>query len=104
MTTVDQLVTEIKLSTDYQINKRFLKEKIAADLHLAYNGGLFLLSPSLLAFVATWPDSDLFLEDVYGNPIPVQRDEFLTPAREQYYSVMNSWHTQHEELRRIRKI
>ena len=102
--TPDQLVKEIKQATDYQTNKRLLKEKITTDLHLAYNGGLFLLSPGLLAFVTTWPEQDLFLEDVYGNPIPIQRDEFLTPAREQYYSVMNSWHAQHEELKRIRKV
>lgn len=102
--TPDQLATEIKQSTDYQINKRLLREKINSDLHLAYNGGLILLSPSVLSFVATWPDQDLFLEDIYGNPIPIQRDEFLTQAREQYYSVMNSWHVQHEELKRIRKV
>lgn len=104
MSTPQELVKEIKQATDYQINKRLLKEKITTDLHMAYNSGLFLLSPSLLAFVSTWPDQDLFLEDVYNNPIPIQRDEFLTQAREQYYTVMNSWHIQHEELRRIRKV
>lgn len=100
----DQLVSEIKRATDYQINKRLLKEKITTDLHLAYNGGLFLLSPPLMAFVATWPGADLYLEDVYENPISVQKDEFLTQAREQYHSIMNSWHIQHEELKRIRKV
>ena len=102
--TPDQLTAEIKSATDYQTNKRLLKEKITADLHLAYNGGLFLLTPALLAFVATWPDSNLFLEDVYGNPIPVEREEFLTQAREQYHTVMNSWHIEHEKIRRIRKV
>lgn len=102
--TPDQLVKEIKLATDYQTNKRLLKEKIVTDLHLAYNSGLFLLSPSLIAFVTTWPDSELYLEDVYGNPTLIQRDEFLTQAREQYHAVMNSWHIQHEELKRIRKV
>lgn len=102
--TPDQIANEIKLSTDYQINKRLLKEKITTDLHLVYNSGLFLLSPAIVAFVATWPDQELFLEDVYNNPISIQRDEFLTQAREQYHSVMNSWHIQHEELKRIRKV
>lgn len=102
--TPDQLTAEIKSATYYQTNKRLLKEKITTDLHLAYNSGLFLLTPALMAFATTWPDQDLFLEDIYGNPIPVQRDEFLTQAREQYHSVMNSWHIEHEKLRQIRKV
>ena len=104
MTTPEELVAQIKTATDYQVNKQLLREKILTDLHLAYNGGLFLLDPAIMSFVTTWPESELFLEDVYNNPIKIQRDEFLTQAREQYHSVMNSWHIQHEELRRVRKI
>ena len=104
MSTPEQLVNQIRTATDNQTNKRFLKEKILTDLHLAYNGGLFKLDTGLLAFVTTWPDQELFLEDVYGNPIAVQREDFLIQAREQYHAVMNEWHIQHEELKRIRKI
>lgn len=100
----DQLLKEIQQSTDYKINKIELKEKILADLHMTYNGGMFLLDPAIMAFVATWPTSELFLEDVFENPISIQRDEFLTQAREHYHSVMNSWHIQHEEIKRVRKI
>lgn len=104
MTSPAELVEQIRIATDYQTNKRLLKEKIATDLHMAYNGGLFLLSPSLMAFVATWPSTELYLEDVYENPIAVDREEFLTQAQEQYHSVMNSWHIEHEKLKRIRKV
>jgi hypothetical protein len=71
---------------------------------MVYNSGLFLLTPAIMGFVTTWPDDSLFLEDVYGNPILIRRDDFLTQAREQYHAVMNSWHIQHEELKRIRKV
>ena len=37
MTELDQLVTQIKQSTDYQINKRILREKMQTDLHFAYH-------------------------------------------------------------------
>lgn len=104
MSTPDQLVQAIKQATDYQINKKQLREKVLTDLHMTYNGGLFLLSPAIMAFVTTWPDTELFLEDIYSNPIKIQRDEFLTQAREQYHSVMNSWHIEHDELKRIRKV
>lgn len=102
--TPDQLVKEIKLATDYQVNKRLLKEKITADLHMTFNNGMFMLTPALLAFVSTWPDPVLYLEDVYGNPIEINRDEWLKQAQSQYHMVMNSWHIQHEELKRTRKI
>lgn len=104
MTPINDLIDQIKLSTDHQINKRLLKERVMADLHLPFNGGLFLLGPALLAFVSTWPEQELFLEDIYNNPIKIQRDEFLQQAREHYHAVMNTWHVEYEEIKRIRKI
>lgn len=102
--TVEQLVEQIRVATDYQKNKYALKEKILTDLHLVHAGGLFLINPATLAFVATWPHETLFLEDVYSNPISINRDEFLTVAREHYQSVMNLWHIEHDKLKQIRKI
>ena len=103
-TEIKTLVNEVKQATDYQINKRILKEKIKTDLHLAYNNGMFLVSQELLAFVATWPDEKLYLEDTYENPIEVTKEEFLYLARMHYQTVMNTWHQQHADLKRIRKI
>jgi len=101
---INDLVKSVRLTTDYQKNKRILKEKITTDLHLPYNNGLFKVSPELLAFVATWPDDVLYLEDTYENPIEINRDEFLKLARQHYQAVMNIWHQQHEELKRIRRV
>ena len=103
-TEIDELVAQVKQATDYQINKRILKEKIKTDLHLSYNNGMFLVSPELLAFVSTWPDELLFLEDTYENPIEIAKEEFLTVARMHYQTVMNTWHQQHAALKQIRKI
>ena len=104
MSDIEQIVNQVKLATDYQVNKQILREKIRTELHLAYNNGLFYLDQSLLAFVATWPDAVLYLEDAYQNPIEVQRDEFLVLARERYHAVMNTWCQQHADLRKIRKV
>jgi hypothetical protein len=104
MTSPQDIVNQIKLATDYQINKRLLKEKILTDLHMPYKNGMFKITPELLAFTATWPDQILYLEDTYQNPIELDRDDFLTKARQHYQTAMNSWHQQHEELKRIRKI
>jgi hypothetical protein len=104
MSNINEIAQQVKQATDYQINKRILREKILVDLHLPYNGGMFKITMDLLAFLSTWPDDDLFLEDVYQNPIKINRTEFLTLARQQYYSVMNTWHQQHNELKNIRKV
>ena len=103
MSTPEQLVNQIRVATDYQKNKRELREKIQTDLHLAYCGGLFLIDPNLLAFLATWPDDELYLEDVYNNPIKINRQELLTQAQQHYQSTMNAWHIEHERLIQIRK-
>ena len=104
MTNIETLVAEIRQSTDYQANKRTLREKVQTDLHFTHNGGLFKVTPELLAFVKTWPVDELYLEDVYENPIKIDRQTFLITAQQHYQTVMNTWHQQHEELKTKRRI
>jgi hypothetical protein len=104
MSDINDLVEEIKQATDYQINRRILREKITTDLHVAYNNGLFLIKPELIAFLATWPSDELYLADTYENPIKILRQEFLTLCQQHYQLVMNEWHIRHDELKRIRKV
>lgn len=105
MSEIENLVQSVKLATDYQKNKRILKEKITADLHLPFNNGLFKITPELLAFVSSWPDNvRLIIEDTYENPIEVDKQVFLVKAQQQYLAAMDQWQSQHEELKRIRRI
>ena len=104
MSTIEQITNQIRLATDYQINKRILREKIQTDLHVAYNGGLFKVTPDLIAFLNVWDSEEIYLEDTYQNPIKINREEFLIFCRRHYQIVMNAWHIQHEELKRARKI
>jgi hypothetical protein len=71
---------------------------------MTHNGGLFKISPELLAFVQTWPIDELYLEDVYENPVKIDRQTFLITAQQHYQTVMNRWHQQYEDLKKIRKI
>jgi hypothetical protein len=71
---------------------------------VAYNNGLFLVKPELIAFLATWPSDELYLADTYENPIKILRQEFLTLCQQHYQLVMNEWHIRHDELKRIRKV
>ena len=104
MNTVDDIVTQIKLATDFQINKKILREKIQTNLHLTHNGGMFKITLELLAFVQTWSEDELYLEDIYQNPIRIDRKTFLVAAQQHYQTVMNRWHQAHAELKKIRKI
>ena len=102
--TIENLVEQVRVSTNYQTNKCILKEKIQTDLHFVYNGGLFKATQELIAFLSAWDDQDLVLEDTYQNPILINRSELLTLAKQHYQMTMNRWHIQHEELKRVRKI
>ncbi len=104
MSEIDQLIQEIRLSTDYQVNKRILREKIQTDLQVAHNSGLFKVTPELITFLNAWDSDELFLEDTYQNPIKVNRKELLELCKQHYQMVMNTWHCQHEEIRRARKV
>jgi hypothetical protein len=104
MSDLENITNQIRLATDYQINKRILREKITTDLHLPYNGGLFKVTPELIAFLNAWDNDELFLEDTYQNPIKVNRTEFLALCKQHYQIVMNTWHIQHEEIKRARKV
>jgi hypothetical protein len=104
MSDLDKLIQEIRLATDYQVNKRILREKIQTDLQLAYNGGLFKVTPELIAFLNAWTSDELFLEDTYQNPVKINRLELLDLCQQHYQTVMNTWHCQHEEIRRARKV
>jgi hypothetical protein len=104
MTDINQLLNEIRLATDFQINKKLLREKISTDLHITHNGGMFKLTPELFAFVKAWNSNELYLEDCYQNPIKVDKESFLTVAEQHYHQVMNRWHNEYEKLKTIRKI
>ena len=104
MSEIEQLTAQIKQSTNYQTNKQILREKIQTDLHMTHNGGMFKITPELLAFVKTWPVDEMYLEDVYQNPIQIDRQVFLVTAQQHYQLVMNRWHQDHENLKQLRKV
>jgi len=112
---LDNLVSAIHQSTNHQINRAILREKIQTDLHFAYAGGLFKATPELISFVHAWRSADevwpwgggenMFMEDTYGNPIQIENcAEFYRTACQHYQQAMNTWHQEHAELKRLRRI
>jgi hypothetical protein len=104
MNSISQIAESVRQATDIQINKKLAREAVKTNLHFTYNGGMFLANPELLSFVATWPEDDLILADVYENPIKVARAEFYVLAKQHYQVQMNAWHQQYQEIARVRKV
>jgi len=101
---LETLIAQVKQSTDINQNRRNLREQIQADLVLEHAGGLFSVNPTLIAFLASWADPVVFLEDMHGEPVKCDRESMLTQCQQHYQKVMNRWHIQYEQLVRIRKI
>jgi bifunctional DNase/RNase len=83
---------------DHAAARRVLKEKYQARLIFAHQGGLFRITPELLAFVQTWPTDEIYLADLYDNPIRLDRQVFLVKAQQHYQEQMNAWHLEFEQL------
>ena len=83
---------------DHAAARRVLKEKYQARLIFAHQGGLFRITPELLAFVQTWSTDEIYLADLYDNPIRLDRQVFLVKAQQHYQEQMNAWHLEFEQL------
>jgi hypothetical protein len=101
---IETILEQVKTATDWQTNKRLLRDRIQTDLQLPFSGGLFKITPDLIAFLNSWDSETIYLEDIYENPVEVNRTEFLYQAKEHYQRVMNRWHQEYNELRKIRKV
>jgi hypothetical protein len=98
----EALLSHARARFDHAAARHILKEKYAAKLLFAHNGGMFRVTPELLAFVKTWPVDELYLEDVYENPVKVDRQTFLVTAQQHYQVQMNAWHNEFEQLNKKR--
>lgn len=104
MNEIQNLTEQIRQATDIQINKQLLREKMLTDLHVPFENGLFKVTPELIAFLSVMSEDIIYLEDTYNNPIRINRLDLLALCMQHYQSVMNTWHNQFEELKRVRKI
>ena len=89
---------------DHNRQRLALKEQQEQRLTVTHNGGQFKVDTNLIAYLKSEPDSHIYLQDDYGNPIHVNREELWSLARAKYKEVMNDWHNQHEELMKVRRV
>jgi hypothetical protein len=100
---INELKSLAEARFDHALHRKVLHERIQSELHVTYNGGQFKITTELLAFLATYRYTEIYLEDIHRNPIKINRDEFRTICEERYQTVMNTWHQEFEESKKIRK-
>lgn len=91
---------------EHSVYKKNLKEKLELNLLVPNSGGLFRSSPELIVFAKTWDIAhDLYLEDLYGNPIRIiDREKFVNELCNAYQFAMNQWFVEFEKSKKIRKL
>jgi hypothetical protein len=98
----ENIVAHARARFDHTTARQVLKEKYQAKLIFAHNGGMFRATPELLAFVQSWPIAELYIADLYDNPIEVDKQVFLVKLQQHYHEQMNAWHLEYEELSKKR--
>ena len=88
---------------DRALHRKNIKENAMAQMTVPFAGGLFLVSPSLIAYLAIETADKVYLEDIYGNPIMAQRAELLELARDVYNTAMKAWYEEYQSSNRIRR-
>jgi hypothetical protein len=94
------LVENVRHRFNHNESKLYLKEKYTNKLSVVHGGGLWAITPQLIAFLRE-PTNDTQFEiliDSYGHPIKINRQELLTLAVNTYTTVMNEWYTEHQAL------
>lgn len=88
---------------DRALLRKNLRETALAALTVPHNGGLFSASLQNIAFLQSWYGDNLVLEDIYNNPIMVNRSTLLNLLVETYNSVMMEWYNAYQNSNRIRR-
>ena len=95
---------EIQKQFDHQLTKKNLREQNQQSLTISENGGLFKITPELFSMLGLFDEESIVLEDSFGNPILIKnRHDFLYKCKVKYQEVMNNWHAEYEQIKRIRK-
>lgn len=110
---MDQQLKEALDFSNYQqtfsIQKKVLKEKIAAKLTYGFNGGLFRIDRTLLTFVdmlcTKGRTSGAVLLDANENPVLVDDLEaFREELFQRYFEVTNEYFDQYQKIKKSRSV
>jgi hypothetical protein len=82
--------------------KRLLKEKFDSNTLMAYNGGLFRITPE---FLSGYDIESEWVLDINQQPIKIEdHQEFLNDARNIYRTAIKEYGEEYQKLRRQRSV
>jgi hypothetical protein len=93
------LIASTKSRFNHNSAKKYLKEKYENKLIIAEQGGLWKITPELIAVLVIYPSKTLILLDMYDNPISINKNAFLSKASSLYDSVMAEYQVEWDELK-----
>ena len=97
-----ELIAQAKARYNHQQSRQALQAKYTSQLTLTYSGGLWDITPELIAFLAAMTDETIVLTDSYDKPLSVNRQELLDLVKQKYTEVMSEWVKENTELSRLR--
>jgi hypothetical protein len=98
----ENLVAHARSRFDHAAARRTLKEKYAARMLFAYQGGMFRAGPELQTTLLTCPDLDAVILDLYENPVKINTRELLSLSQQRWQEQMNAWLVEHEQTNQQR--
>lgn len=110
---MDQQLKEALDFANYQqtfsIQKKVLKERIAAKLTYGFNGGLFQIDRTLLSFVdmlcVKERTTGVVLLDANENPVLIDDlNEFREEIFQRYFETTNEYFEQHQKIKKSRSV
>lgn len=98
----DQLIAHGRARFEHAAARRLLREKYQAKLLLACQGGMFKVTPEMIAFLTLYDSQDIVLEDLYGSPIKVNARQLCDEMKLRWQEQMTAWWLEHERLQSTR--
>jgi hypothetical protein len=99
---IGNLIASARTRFNHNSAKKYLKQKYDNKLIIAEQGGLWRITPELIAILAIYPSKTLILTDIYDNPITVNKNAFLSKVSSVYDTVMSDYQAEWEELKNKR--
>jgi hypothetical protein len=94
---MNDIIKNTKVRFDHNQNKKLLKEKYESKMLFAFEGGMWKASPELITTLSLFDTDTIVLEDLYNNPVRVNRLQLLNDTKERWQEQMNGWLFDHQQ-------
>ena len=93
---------------NFNLNRKVMQDKVMNELHVYQNGGTFVVTQELIGFLNYLVQSDKMNVNILDkNNLPINIpdvNEFLELVSERYFSSLNFYYQEYEQLRSSTKI